>query len=327
MMNGGNVYGQGYQYGWQDGGQQRSDGVVLPLAPQRRSAECHDCYAGCPPINWHTFGILLGFLAAATCALGVADVVLTYQTYMVTRGCLNSPGPGICDPNTLVFTWVGVGIWASIPVFMLAITSIRNSNHVGRHGCWEFLAFVSAFIFTPAMVILSAIEAFKGAGVYYWPYMSPLTMDDQAKAALPITIAVVGFIEHIMAAIALWSLCCCPSGHASTATYGMSTMEQAVMPLPAPAPAMIRSSCNTCPQQNYTPRAQMFPASTSCNSCAQGPKFSGSFYSGNAGLGGRPWSGVNNWSNMRPTSVINTAGQGGWSAPIQPNSAYSFYNR
>jgi hypothetical protein len=284
--------------------------------------------------------MVLGFFAAASCALGVADVVLTYQNYMVSKGCNNppNPSPAMCNPNNLVWTWVGVGIWASIPVFLLAISAIRSASHHDQrqHGCLEFKAAISLFIFTPAMVILSAIEAYKGAGIYYWTAQPPLTTDDQAKAAIPITIACLGFVEHIMAAIAFWAACCCFNTGTATTTANYGVMEQAYAPapLPAPAPVVMRSSCNTCPQTNfqpsYAPRAQMYPSS-GCGPCGQGTKFSGAVYGGNAGFGGRPWSGVNNYSgvnnfsNMR-SSVLNSGGVYSSNA-LPANSAYNFYSR
>jgi len=83
MMNG--VYGGGV-YNRQMVSNQNV--VELPMAPIRRRPAT---VSGPCMIDWRTFGIILSLLAAASLALGVADVVYTYQTYMVNMGCSRSP--------------------------------------------------------------------------------------------------------------------------------------------------------------------------------------------------------------------------------------------
>jgi len=225
-------------YGWNNNPPiQRSNVVELPLAPIRPAGAAHH---SCACMNWHSFGIIVSLLAAVTMSLGVADVIVTHHTYVMGWGCTpSSKSPAICDPNNLVWTWIGIGIWASIPVFIFGIFAIRKGSNPMTENCWfELLAFWSGFIFAPAMVVISSLEAYKGAGIYYWPYMAPLTADDLAKALIPISIAVVAFVEHIMCASALWDLCCCghhkrqmmnssptmaPPPANSGPTYGMSS--------------------------------------------------------------------------------------------------------
>jgi hypothetical protein len=215
-------------YGWQT--RPVSNVVELPLAPVRRRHSEWSCH-GCMNMNWHSFGVFLSLLAAATLSLGIADVVVTYQNYMINKGCNTMSTATYCDPNNLVFTWVGVGIWASVPVFIFGIMAIRRGSKPLTKSSWfELFAFLCGFIFTPAMVVISAIEVYRGANVYYWTYTSPLTSDDLVKAIIPIVIAALGFIEHIMTAIAAWNICCCHGG--PEPMYG-SQVAYGVAPVPA----------------------------------------------------------------------------------------------
>jgi len=213
---------QNVQYGWQSKPVQRSSEVIeLPMAPVRRitngagaGTQCH----GCQTLNWYTFGIFLSIISAASLALGVADVVVTYKTYMEGKDCKTYISPSYCADNNLVWTWVGSGIWGSLPVFIFGVYSICKASRPNQQGsCFDYLAFVSAFVFTPAIIVLSAIEVYKGSNVYYWT-APDLSQDDLVKAIIPIVIAGLGFIEHIMTAVAFFTLCCC-ANHASI-TYG-----------------------------------------------------------------------------------------------------------
>jgi len=113
-------------------------------------------------------------------------------------------------------------------------------------NCWfETLAFASAFLFTPAMIVISAFEVYKGSNIYYWNFSAPLTANDLIKAIIPIVIAGLGLIEHIMCACAFWDVCCCQGQTGAAYNAGPVTVMR-------PAPPMIRqinpSQCNTCPQ-------------------------------------------------------------------------------
>jgi hypothetical protein len=258
-------------------------------------------------LNWHSFGIVLSLLAAASLSLGIADVVITYQTYMVSKSCKDMTTPAMCDPNNLVFTWVAVGIWSSIPVFIFGIMTIRKGSGQGSQSSWfELLAFLCAFIFTPAMIVLSAFEVYKGAGIYYWAFMTPLTSDDLVKAIIPIVIAVLGLIEHFMTFIAICNICCCNTG--AGAVYGTSKMTYG-------APAVMHGTYDR-PVYQAAPRAQV-SCQQNCRT-SQGPSFPGSFYSGSSGFVARPTT-YNYFNNMAPS-----ANQAAF-RPAAPNSAYNFF--
>ena len=63
-------------------------------------------------------------MSAGSLALGIIDVTLTYMNYYkpCTAATAALPAgatlPAPCNPNILIFTWVAIGIWASIPVIM-----------------------------------------------------------------------------------------------------------------------------------------------------------------------------------------------------------------
>jgi hypothetical protein len=212
------MYGSGVQYGFNNNPGTRSEAKVveLPLAPVRQHPRNNGGECAC--MNWHSLGIILSLLAAASLSLGVADIVTTQHTYIGGWWCnMYSPQYPMCDLNNLVWTWVGAGIWGSVPVFIFGILSIRKGSNPMLQNYWfEFVAFISGFIFTPAMVVISAIEISRGAGIYYWTYQSPLLTDDIAKVSIPIAIACLGFIEHIMCVMAFWDICCCQGKNMTT---------------------------------------------------------------------------------------------------------------
>jgi len=280
------MYGSNVQYGYNNNPGTRTETkiVELPLAPVRRTPRDS---GGCACMNWHSFGILLSLIAAASLALGVADIVVTYQNYMVGWSCSTMTSQAICDPNNLVWTWVGVGIWASIPVFIFGILAIRRGSNPSTQNNWfEFVAFICGFIFTSAMVIISAIEVYKGAGIYYWMYMSPLMADDVAKASIPIVIACLGFIEHIMCNMAFWDICCCQGQNMTT--YHSRPVEM----MNGPGPAM----------------GGEYRESSYSSGGGAGPSFPGAFYS----------------SNQRPVSQNYFSGMNN-SQQSGANQAYNYF--
>ena len=94
---------------------------------------------------------------------------------------------------------------------------------------FDLMAFISAFIFTPAIIVLSAIEVYRGHNVYYWT-SAGLVEDDLVKAIIPIVIAGVGLIEMIMCVIAVFYLCCCnPAATAASNMYGSGRMDKTVV--------------------------------------------------------------------------------------------------
>jgi len=93
---------------------------------------------------------------------------------------------------------------------------------------FDLLAFLSAFIFSPAIIVLSAIEVYKGSNVYYWTAPN-LTSDDLVKAIIPIVISGLGLVEMIMSVTALFYLCC----NSQPSLYGGS-MDKTVLRTPQP---------------------------------------------------------------------------------------------
>lgn len=290
------MYGQS-PYGWQTR-PRATDIVELPLAPVRQSQDGGDC-RNCRCVNWYAFGVILSILSAASLALGVADVVVTYQKYMAEL-CPTNAGTAPCDSNVLIFTWIGVGIWGSLTPFILGIMSIRRASNPSRKSTWwEMFAFLSTFIFTPAMIALSAVELWKGWSVYYWSHQTPLTSDDYVKFALPVAIGGLAFLEHIMAFIVVGYVCgCCDSDF---------ERDEIVVPPPAMGPRMVAGRPGAIVPQRA--------AIVGCRSggCGQSnypaPNFSGSFYS--SALPVRPTT-YNHFTKLN-------------SPYGSPNSAYNFY--
>jgi hypothetical protein len=291
------MYGSNVNYGWSNG-PRGSEVVELPLAPVRRRS---DTLCG---INWLSFGIILSLLAAASLALGVADVVLTYQTYMVDQKCKDNVSDPPCDKNNLVWTWVASGIWASLPVFILGIMAIRlgKRSHPSRSSWFELFAFLSAFVFAPAMIVLSALEVYKGSKIYYWSALD--NSDDLAKAIIPIVIAGLGLVEFLMAFIAFAQLCWCRQQYATEqivthrqrVDVGQRTFVQSNVPA-------ITNGCYSgdC-QTNYAPRVPSPRVTTTYGGPAP-PSGNGVYYRPptTTGFSARPTT-YNYFSNARPAA-------------------------
>jgi len=263
--------------GWREDPQRTSPDVIpLPLPPPVRQRP------GCG--TWYWYGVVLCVLSLASLALGVADVVLTYRTYMEDKKCKDSTTPDYCLPANLVYTWVAVGIWASLPVFMFGIYCIYKGNPSSQQcGCYQLLAFSSVLIFTPAMVVISAIEVYKGRNVYYWKAQS-LPEDDLVKAILPIVIASLGFIQHVVSLFALSCMCCCtvhapsrlvqPSNH----VYGTSLVDMGrttVINCTQPTNRIQQLSPNQLPYNNVCRPTANLGCRTSCGA---GPTYPSSFF-------------------------------------------------
>jgi len=219
---------QNLQYGWQQNSPRSSDMIELPTTTVRRRANGPG--GCCGGMNWYTFGILLSLLAAASLALGVADIVITYKTYVDGQQCSTYTTPNYCDPNNLVWTWVAVGIWGSLPVFIFGVFAIcKGSRPMHQFHYFDLLAFLCAFVFSPAIIVLSAIEVYKGSSIYYWT-AKYLTQDDLVKAIIPIVIAGLGLIEFLMCLSSFFDLCCCTPNAGSL--YGGGAMDKTILRSP-----------------------------------------------------------------------------------------------
>jgi len=263
---------------------------------------------------------MLSLFAAASLALGVADVVYTYQTYMVGKSCSTNTSPAYCNPNVLIFTWIAVGIWASVPVFIYGIIVLRHAGAtvMRKSMCMELLVFLCTFIFTPAMIVISAIEVWKGMNVFYWT-ANGLPTDDIVKAALPIAIAVLGGIEWLMCAIGLYYCCCCQHTGGTTSAETIVTTTTNTY---HPQPVMMNSATYERPGcQPCAAARQHIPAPTpSCQPCAAKQTYysAGGMGGGMGMMGGGMGGGCS--SCPRPTTYNNFGG-----GQMAPNPAYNFY--
>jgi len=137
--------------------------------------------------------------SAVTIGLGIADVTITFFN---------------CNPcplsTPIALTWVGVGIWASIPVFINGIGAIWISGHLEAHKGWFcLLSFMSTIMFTTALVVISSFEVAQKfpSGLP----SSPPTMN-QVQFGIEIAIAVLGFVLHLHALLLFYYVCCCKQG-------------------------------------------------------------------------------------------------------------------
>jgi len=223
-------------------------------------------------INWLCYGKLLALLAAATLSLSVADIILTDQYYCVNGG----QGP-FClftnDVTTYWSVWVASGIWGSVPVFLTGLLAICSGN--GLKQQWlDFFIMISAIVFTPAIVILTSVELWRGNqgfslysagnGGLAVGTVTPPNNPYQAKFALPLVVTILGFLMFVMT---FWVTCCTcfcssSSGPATAAAPQVVVKQiyqpprpQIVAPPPCepvyrypafPAPPPPRPACDPC---------------------------------------------------------------------------------
>lgn len=195
-----------YYYGAGGGGQ-----VSLPVRsaqPQVFNARAFKIY-----------GAVLALMAATTLSLGIANVVLTKESYC---NPWTTAAPMYCSTvdEPYIWTWVASGIWGSVPIFFAGIFAMCLSSNPGRWTrVWALLIFLSAIVFAPGMCVLSSIEVWRGSESKWNFY----TLSDglkegsiksdsgsfEAKFALPLVIAIMAAIMFIMTAIVTLVLCCC----------------------------------------------------------------------------------------------------------------------
>jgi len=127
---------------------------------------------------------------------------------------------------------------------------------------FALLIFLSAFVFAPAMLILSSLEAWRGGSATYNFYtlssgsmspgnIMPTTNPYQAKFALPLVIAILAGIIILMTSFIALNLCCC-----------MNTLGIYVPAAPPPAPPVVINSVVPPPEIitkeiYYQPRPQV----------------------------------------------------------------------
>jgi hypothetical protein len=167
------------------------------------------------------FGGILAVLAAITLSLAIANVVMTISSFCTPW---MSEAPQYCSTTgePYIWTWVAVGIWASIPIFIAGISAMCiGSNPEKWTKIFALCIFLSAVVFAPAIIILSAIEVWRGWAANWNFYMmdglevepgSITAADDAAhtiKFVLPLIIAILGAIMFIMTLAITVALCCC----------------------------------------------------------------------------------------------------------------------
>lgn len=165
------------------------------------------------------FGAILALLAAATLSLGIADVVLTKEAYCSPW---TTEAPMYCSMTgePYIWTWVASGIWASVPIFFAGLFAMCLSSDPARWTrIFALLIFLSAIVFAPAMIVLSAIELWRGSTSEYSFYTFGSTIGEgtlmpaknpyQAKFAIPLAIAIIGGVIFLMTAVVTLALCCC----------------------------------------------------------------------------------------------------------------------
>jgi hypothetical protein len=216
-----------------------------------------------PPVfnarMFKVYGAILAILAAATLSLGIANVVMTRQAYCdpwmddEPTYCSNTKEP-------YIWTWVASGIWAGAPIFIAGLFSMSLSADPSRWTrLFALFIFLSAIVFSPAMIILSSIEVWRG-GASKWNFykMDSDLMEGnimveespyQAKFALPLVIAILGGIMFLMTGLITLTLCCCMQSLGLMLNAGPSTTVQQIY---QPSPAVVSTK-----EVYYPPRAQI----------------------------------------------------------------------
>jgi len=214
-----------------------------------------------PGMNVHMFkmyGAILSTMAAISLSLGISNVVMTSQAYcdpwmdMDPVYCSNTNEP-------YVWTWVASGIWASAPIFIAGLYAMCLSMDPSRWtGMFSLFIVLSAIVFSPAMIILSAIEVWRGHASKWNFYKLGDSVGEgnimveespyQAKFALPLVITILGGIMFIMTGYITLSICRCMRG------FGFSPVQNGgagVQQIYQPTPAVVQK------EMYYPPRAQM----------------------------------------------------------------------
>jgi len=243
------------------------------------------------------YGAFLALLAAATLALGIANVVLTKQSYC--EPWIEGP-PVYCSGTNepYIWTWVASGIWASVPIFLAGIFAMCISNDPANWTrCFALLIFLSAIVFSPAMIVLSAMEVWRGGAAKWNFYTLGSDLKEgnimvqnspyQAKFALPLVIAILGGVMFIMTGIITLILCCCME------SIGIYLPQDIPAPVPvqpvyqsAPPPVVVQKEVYyPRPQIARSPVAIDYPPATGVNIAT---RYSGSWDPYGVGYGQLP---------------------------------------
>lgn len=150
------------------------------------------------------FGWLLAIMGAATMAVAVANTTYTYINFDSQK---DSCAPGqIINMCPVKFVYISSGIWGSVPVFLAGIVALRISRAPGASRLLQILVLLSLMVFTPAMIIINAIEIVAGnqysktavpVQIFYKVGTSSVE-GDVTKFVLPLVVAVMAGLEFII---------------------------------------------------------------------------------------------------------------------------------
>jgi hypothetical protein len=147
----------------------------------------------CEKVSLRLAGGLLIVLSVCTFGLGIADIVVTWIT---------CDEDGNCKPltNSLLLAWIGVGVWASIPIFLTGVVTLWVSTHISTDRGWlTLLSFLSFFLFAPGIIVISILEIY-----YTYPDGLPEAPAlDEPRFGIPLALAVGGAIIFLIAFIIL----------------------------------------------------------------------------------------------------------------------------
>jgi len=226
-------------------------------------------------INWLCYGKLLALLAAATMSLTIADLVLTNQYY-----CVNGGEGTYCqyttDDEPYWPIWVASGLWGSLPVFLTGLLAICSGNDHEKQRWLGFLIMICGIVFTPAIVILTSVELWRGSAAEYNLYsagnggisegtITPPNNPYQAKFALPCVVTIFGFLMFVMT---FWVTCCtCFCSSSGPAAAAAPQQPQVVVKqemYQPPRPQIVaQPPCEPCTR--YAPMPAPPPACDPCS--------------------------------------------------------------
>jgi len=255
-------------------------------------------------MDYRCYGWILALLASATVALGVADLILTTQFYCNGQDysatyCSNTGEP-------YVWVWVASGVWGGVPIFFTALFLVCSGTSSLHLRYVTLCVMLSAIVFSPAIIILTAIELWRGSTSTWYFYnfasgglsagnIQPNgTNPWQAKFAIPLSTAILGGLMFIMTAWLTLSLWCSNSQAA--------VVEQAPAPEPCARPQIMApppAPCQPCGQQVYGHQPY---APLPCSPCNIPVRYSGGCPPGYTCGGGV----FNNFASSSPNSFYYT---------------------
>lgn len=189
-------------------------GTRRPLGSDIRPADEYNPVEYVVNKRYKYYGIVLCFLAVASFALEIANVIFTIFNFKK----LYSDGP-LAVPYIL--TWIAAGVWGSIPVFITGILAIKVAGtYKNQVRVFALFCSLSAVVFAPAMIALSIAEIIMyPKSLITINSITCYSLEDTAtlicpKFVLPLVVAIVGGIEFyltLMVTVVFW---CCKPGKA-----------------------------------------------------------------------------------------------------------------